>query len=365
MKAYNDIVNDMKNYVIANMDGNNKVTAFHEGSVLLTLIEAFAGELEYIGIDIENELKKRLIDYLFSYFNHTKRPGTRATIEVKFTAEEEAKSLVVINAGTQVQDSTGLKFTSSDTVTIPIGAKSSCAVTCVAESVGSKYNIKADSEMELTVSKVGIDAVILVSSGQGGSDIESDTSYRQRFSDLINGFATSTEPGLINAIQEIDTLKKISLQEKEIENTHFSVYAINHSNTLTDLEIEEITQIVKKNKSCGVRFRVLQPKIIEVEQIHVIIKDYNTIHGKALLTQVIKESFESKINELSIGESLLYIDLVEVLQNNENIYNFEINSAPSDSEKILTAVGTVLSCKADEIFVTRKDSDTVIVEFKS
>ena len=52
MKSYNQIVEDMKNYIISNMEGENKVTGFHDGSVLLTLIEAFAGELEFIGIDI-------------------------------------------------------------------------------------------------------------------------------------------------------------------------------------------------------------------------------------------------------------------------------------------------------------------------
>ena len=92
MKSYEQIVKDMQDYIKANMDGDNKVTGFHEGSVLLTLIEAFAGELEFIGIDIENDLKKRLIDYVFSYFKFTKRPGQKATIKVKFFCEDEAKS---------------------------------------------------------------------------------------------------------------------------------------------------------------------------------------------------------------------------------------------------------------------------------
>ena len=125
MKSYEQIVKDMKNYIIASMqnDPEHRVSSFHDGSVLLTLIEAFAGELEYIEIDIENDLKARLIDYLFSYFNFTKLPGEKATIKVKFECEEEARSLVTINAGTQVQDESGLVFVTAETAMINIGQK--------------------------------------------------------------------------------------------------------------------------------------------------------------------------------------------------------------------------------------------------
>lgn len=271
MKSYEQIVNDMEKYIISNMTGENKVTAFHEGSVLLTLIEAFAGELEFIGIDIENDLKKRLIDYVFSYFKFTKLPGQRATVKVKFFCEEESKRLITINAGTKVQDTTGLIYLTTETVMIGIGEKETVEVICQAEDVGAKYNIKDGTELELVSSKIGIAGVTLVECGKGGADIEDDVSYRERFSVMLNGFSTSTEPGLINAIQEIDTLKKIKLQEIEEENTHFTVYAINHSNSLTSEEKDRITQIINENRSCGIRFRVLQPEIQQIEPMNLFV----------------------------------------------------------------------------------------------
>ena len=365
MKSYEQIVKDMKDYIKANMDGDNKVTGFHEGSVLLTLIEAFAGELEFIGIDIENDLKKRLIDYVFSYFKFTKRPGQKATIKVKFWSEEEARSLVTINAGTKVQDESGLVFVTKDTAMIHIGQKETLDVTCAAEDVGSKYNIKEETKLELVTAKIGVDGVTLTEHGEGGADVEDDVSYRERFSQMLNGFAQSTESGIVNAIQQkVDTLKRIKLQEADVENTHFTVYAINHSNSLTQDEKDKIYQIVNKNRSCGIRFRVVQPDTKQVEQIHIVIKSYNTLHGDYLLRALIKESIEKKIDSLQIGDSWGYMDIVDVLRDNGNIiYEFTLNAESSDKDKQLKAVGDKLTCEANEIFVRNTSKDAIVVRF--
>lgn len=364
MKSYEQIVKDMQDYIKANMDGDNKVTGFHEGSVLLTLIEAFAGELEFIGIDIENDLKKRLIDYLFSYFNHKKLPGTKATIKVKFWSEEEARSLVTINAGTKVQDESGLVFVTKDTAMIHIGQKETLDVTCVAEDVGSKYNIKEETKLELATAKIGVDGVTLTEHGKGGADVEDDVGYRERFSQKLNGFATSTEPGIVNAIQqEVDTLKRIKLQEQDVENTHFTVYAINHSNSLTEDEKDKIYQIANKNRSCGIRFRVLSPTTKQVEPIHIFIVSYNTIHGACLLRELIKDAIEKKIDALGIGENWSYMDIVDALRDNDNIYSFKINYADSDKDKKLKSVGDEILCKDDEIFIRNTSEDAIVVEF--
>ena len=365
MKSYEQIVKDMKDYIKANMDGDNKVTGFHEGSVLLTLIEAFAGELEFIGIDIENDLKKRLIDYVFSYFKFTKRSGQKATIKVKFFCEDEAKRVVTVEAGTKVQDKTGLVFIAKETAYINIGDKETVEVVCEAKEVGTKYNIKDDTELELSTSKIGVDGVTLTDRGQGGTDVESDVDYRERFSQMLNGFATSTEPGIVNAIQqEVDTLKRIKLQEADVENTHFTVYAINHSNSLTQDEKDKIYQIVNKNRSCGIRFRVVQPDTKQVEQIHIVIKSYNTLHGDYLLRALIKDAIEKKIDSLEIGESWGYMDIVDVLRDNGNIiYEFTLNAESSDKDKQLKAVGDKLTCEANEIFVRNTSKEAIVVRF--
>lgn len=363
MKSYNQIVEDMKNYIISNMEGENKVTGFHDGSVLLTLIEAFAGELEFIGIDIENDLKKRMIDYVFSYFKFTKLPGQKATIKAKFFCEEEAKRVITIDAGTKVQDKTGLVFVSTETVMISIGDKETVEVVCEAEDVGAKYNIKKDTELELSTSKIGVDGVTLTDSGKGGADVEDDINYRERFSQLLNGFASSSEPGLLNAIQKIDTLKKNKLHEIEAENTQFTVFAINHSNSLTSDEIKKIEDIVNKNRSCGIRFRVLQPEPILVEPIHVIITAYDTIQGQSTLKEIIIEAIEKRVDELEIGENWTHLDIVDVLRGIESIYSFKINSAESDKDKKLLAVGDELPCKDNQIIVRNESSDFLTVEF--
>ena len=365
MKSFNQIVEDMKNYIISNMEGENKVTGFHEGSVLLTLIEAFAGELEFIVIDIENDLKKRLIDYVFSYFKFTKLPGQKATIKVKFFCEDEAKRVVTVEAGTKVQDKTGLVFIAKETAYINIGDKETVEVVCEAEEVGTKYNIKDDTELELSTSKIGVDGVTLTDRGKGGADIESDIDYRERFSTKLSGFASSSEPGLQSAVQEIDTLKKIKLHEVDAENTHFTIYAINHSNSLTSDEIKKIKDIVNKNRSCGIRFRVLQPKTIPIEPIHVTITAYDTIQGQSSLKEIIKETIEKKVDELEIGQNWTHLDIVDVLKGIESVYSFRINSAESDKDKKLLAVGDELTCGENQIFVQNKSTEAIVVGFEN
>lgn len=108
-----------------------------------------------------------------TYFNITRRPGTKATAKVTFTG----KVGLTIPAGTSFLTADGLEFRLVETVTLPFGGTAAGRVE--AAEVGTAYNIGAGQLVRMYINLSGLTSYTN-DAATGGTDLESDASLLAR-----------------------------------------------------------------------------------------------------------------------------------------------------------------------------------------
>lgn len=108
-----------------------------------------------------------------TYFNITRRPGTKATASITLTG----KVGLTIPAGTVFLTADGLEFRLVETVTLPFGG--SAAGRVEAAEVGTAYNIGAGQLSRMYVNLSGLTGYTN-DAAAGGTDLESDASLLSR-----------------------------------------------------------------------------------------------------------------------------------------------------------------------------------------
>lgn len=119
-----------------------------------------------------------------TYFNIIRRAGTKASCDITLMGD----SGTVIPQGSIFLTATGLKFSLTDSVTIP--ADGTATGELVAEDVGTAYNIEAGALVSMYVNVPGL-ASYANKAASGGTDQESDAALYQRIKERrqkpING----------------------------------------------------------------------------------------------------------------------------------------------------------------------------------
>lgn len=351
VKKYKEILDDMTRYLIA---GQDKITSFHEGSVILTLLEAIAMELENQGYAVDNAVKYRIIEYLYSFFGHERKKGTKAQIQVKFRMEEAVTKSMEIRRGTKIKSENGLIYVTGETAVILPGTQESQIVTATAESTGSQYNIEPDTLMSC-LEPLGIDAVLPASEGTGGSNEETDEAFDTRFSDFLLGIQKNNCASIRAEILKLPYVKDVKMEEVNVEGTHFTVYVSNHSNTLTQEEQEEIFTIVDKLRGCGVRHRVVGAYRKEIPVLYVTVTKLKEGVAPYNAKKEILQKVLSILDDRRIGEPLFYNEIIKGIHELDCVENFYLNGI---------SAGDLLTCESSEILCAKIPSrDTVETQF--
>ena len=108
-----------------------------------------------------------------TYFNLTRRPGTRARCQITLTGDPGA----ILPAGTVFLTATLLQFALVDQVVLPAGG--SAQGTLEAAEEGSAYNVEAGAITGMYVNPVGLSSYAN-GAASGGTDPESDAALFQR-----------------------------------------------------------------------------------------------------------------------------------------------------------------------------------------
>ena len=108
-----------------------------------------------------------------TYFNITRRPGTKATAKITLTG----KVGLVIPAGTSFLTADGLEFRLMESVTLPFGGTAAGRVE--AAEVGTAYNIGAGQLVRMYINLSGLSGYTN-EAATGGTDLESDVSLLSR-----------------------------------------------------------------------------------------------------------------------------------------------------------------------------------------
>lgn len=319
VEKYNSIINRMKNHMIA---GQNKITDFNKGSVIMTIFESVARPMEQAYIDTRNGYMNNLRAIAYSVFDFEKKEGAKASVNVVFSRASATENSVTILSGTKVSDGTYTFITTSNAV-IAANATSSTSVSATAEKVGLAYNVGANTITTIeSVVPAEVVEVTNPAKAYGGADTESEAEMLQRFKTYINGLQGTNYYGLKSGILSIDGVRSVGIAEhfppkNNIYNA--TIYVDDGTGSLTsDLKTKIETKIngEQTNENPGLRAAGIQIDVMGATNVPVNVSVHCKIYRTeaALAIQEITQKIEETINGLGINENVIWTDIILALR---------------------------------------------------
>lgn len=342
IKAYDEIFNDMKNYIIAHQD---RLTDFNNGSVLSSQVEAVAREiaLVYVRCRVGYSVFMRSLPY--SVFNFLQKKGIKASSKVIFSRARPLPYETRIPAGTIVASGV-LQFLTVEEIFIENNEKDSPLVSVIAESEGYKYNLSA-STIKKIVSALTSDVIAVNNPEEttGGIDAESSSEYMARFAQYILGLQRTNAAGFLSGLTVGNTIRSFTIKEHfppldDIWNVTLCLEdgsggmrpdAMAEAKKIMD---GDISSNIGGYRPPGISIRYTVPEIVEIS-ISVAVYVNDDIANEANESIISEDTINSVrrfVNNLKIGESLLRSSLMVALRRLEDIKNVKILFPEDDIE---------------------------------
>jgi uncharacterized phage protein gp47/JayE len=323
-KSFDQIMTSMRNYVISHQD---KLTDFNDGAVLESQLEATARELAQLYVRCRVGFSSYLRALPYSVFNFKKKEGLKASVSLVFSRAKPFSYETPVPAGSVVAAG-GLKFITTEAGKVPSGMKDSNAVTAIAEAVGEKYNVGAQSVKTLiTALPADIVAVNNASPATGGVNSEDWSSYISRFADFILGLSRTNIYGFLSGLTETHLVRSLQIEEHfpPINNIwNMSVYLEDGSGGMTEEAIAQVKAKIDGNqtktnggyRAPGIHVRYLTPEktLINLNIVVTTTQDVVNDVGKSVVIYEVTEAVKNFINALLIGHQVLISDLIVVLR---------------------------------------------------
>jgi uncharacterized phage protein gp47/JayE len=194
IKDFTSIAASLINVVRAT---SNKVTDFNRGSVIRTMLEATAAELEELYLQMYLGIKEAIPVSVFTTFGFGRQAAEAASGTIRFsTGGSLASSVIPISLGTIVRvPGTSLTYATTVDTAIAIG-NSYVDVLAAAQSSGLAGNVGADLITELVTAVAGIASVTNPSPLINGRDDETDDERRVRFQGFVASLARGTKASI-------------------------------------------------------------------------------------------------------------------------------------------------------------------------
>lgn len=176
---------------------SSKITDFNRGSVVRTMLEATAAELEELYLQMFVGLREAIPVSVYQTFGFEALPAVAASGAIRFsTGGSLATAEIQIPAGTVVRvPGSSLSYATVETASILIG-NSYVDVLAAASAPGAAGNTAASTITELAASISGVSTVTNPAPLVNGRDEETDEERRVRFGAYIAALARGTKSAI-------------------------------------------------------------------------------------------------------------------------------------------------------------------------
>ena len=339
VKSFEQIYEDMKNYIIAHQD---KLTDFNDGGVLPSQIEATARELVLLYVQCRVGYSSFLRSLPYSVFDFRMKEGAKASTQVILSRSKPFSHETPIPPGTIVSAG-GLNFLTTQVSAVFSGQTDSPLISAIAQNVGDKYNIGAGTIKKI-ISELPADIVSVnnPAPATGGENIEDWATYAERFAEYILGLQRTNSSGLISGLKSMNLIRSMGIEEHfpplaGIWNITF--YLEDGSGGMTQEALAKAKTIIDGNiskgiggfRAPGVNIRYKPPQKVPVTTHITVTVDRDIVNevDHAVIANEVKEEIRKYINGLKIGDSVLICDLIVVLKRLPSLKDVHITS-PAD-----------------------------------
>ncbi|MDP4224911.1 MAG: baseplate J/gp47 family protein [Bacteroidota bacterium] len=308
LKTFDQVVNNMINWM---KSYNSKITNFSVGSVVRTIFESVAIEIESMYYQIYKSYKYAIENAIYNSFGLTRNPAKASTGLVIITFRSPLSQNLTINKGFQVAtksiNSQYIIFESTIDVVVNIGM-TTIALPVQCTQIGTIGNVSANT---ITTCITNMVEIYSVTNNQGfydGQDEESLDDFKQRFSKFIQTPSKAT----INAL-EYGCLEVAGVTGAVVENLLglVNIYVHDSNGELpADLRKKVVDNLINY-RAAGIEVQVL-PVVqvpVNVDLVIYLRSDYDS----AIYVSMIQDLVISFLNSFTASESLKVSNLIRYI----------------------------------------------------
>lgn len=369
---------------IRNLQANTNITFFGQGSIVRTLIETMASEVEslYDSIDL-NLAQVRLdtasgvfLDLIASQFGLTRLPGGTGTIlaedkVVRFFVTEgrlvdyltnSNPTTGIIPSGTQLYASSGnLIYQVPDTVTFPANASQVWVpVTPSDTSRGARNNVPAGALSSHSLGNAAIQVENLAALITG-SNVESDDEFRLRISRHVNSKVTGSRAAILQAAFAFPGVSDIQIANHKYGAGSFEILVVPATARLPENVIQRIKTAVSKVVPFGIRVEVKGPTIVPVSLVLSIdMRSGGLAQTKDTALRAVRDAITNYLGNIPMGGEIVMNRIVSTaLEAHSGIRDVSVRQFAVECRPQVIANYRL---RADEIFdLDRKLAEPILV----
>ena len=352
IKNLNSIVASMINRVSA---GSSGLTDFNPGSVVRTILEATAVEIDEYYQALLKGFYEAVPVSIYKAFSFGRLPAVAASGHVTFTRETGFAGTIQIPAGTRVAiPGRSFHYIVSGTITMAAGQNTVDALV-FASTTGADTNCLAGSISQLVDEIAGIASVTNTAALFNGQDEETDSERKLRFQQWLNTLARSTKESIYYGAMTVqltnesrvvtERVVRALVHEPCIDDDPpgdpglIDVYVWNGVNGAGNDLIHEVHKIlygytdesgqkVPGWKAAGVIVGVyaVVPDLINV----AMVVDLDGSRTEAEVDADIRAAIEKYFSTLNIGGEFVWSKLLQIVMDIEGVADVDI-TAPADN----------------------------------
>jgi uncharacterized phage protein gp47/JayE len=253
-----------------------------------------------------------------------RRIGAKALVDITFYKVPGYNRVVVIPGGTKIFANNGLQYEILEEVRI-LESQDSDTVICRSSKWGSVYNVGEGEINKIEKAFVGLDSLRNNSSAEGGKDLESLNSMKQRAFEVLSRRNLTTASDFKNEVitlaPDASLVKVLTYEERYQLSSALSgniVICMGDENgrSLSDTTLSYVIESIKNRVTLGTNISILTPEIIPIDLVLEVYYDPTEINGNTdLRANTVLTTLQEYINPLNLplGSDLSYQDVLRKL----------------------------------------------------
>jgi len=355
------IFDNMKSYL--QTLSSNQLTDYNPGSVLTTILDAIAAELENVynenyevyeanyvttaeGSDLDNKA---------SDFGITRNEATYSTGYITFGRTTVSSSSFTIPIGTVVStaatsttasidfETTAASVLTAGSLTVRIPAKCRTA--------GILGNVEEGAVTIMASSPTGIEYATNPSSFTGGNDEETDEELRDRIPDYLNSLARGTKDAVEAAAKDVSGVVTANVSENDPTAGYITVRIGDSSGTANAALLQEVQTQIDLYKPIGVIAEAVAaiPHYIDISCYFYPSTGYSFSEVSLDIQDAVRNFLNNKIS----GDDVYRSEIIDVIAEVDGV------------EKIDTSTGTLEEDESATCEITRIQSESSLMTDKT
>ena len=333
----------------------NKVTDFNRGSVIRTMLEATAAEIEELYLQMYLGTKEAIPVSVFTTFGFNRQAAESAGGTIRFsTGGSLASSVIPIPLGTVVRvPGTSLTYATTVASSIAIG-NSYVDVLVAAQASGLAGNVGADLITELVTPVAGVASVTNPSPFVNGRDVETDDERRVRFQGYIASLARGTKAAITYGAKTVTLTDSFGVITEYVAHANVvepwvadsaqpislvRVYVHNGASATSGTLVTRCQQVIDGYydggtavpgwKAAGVQCIVsaASDQAVNVTGTVTIASGYSSVDVLAACTNAVKDYLQG----MAVGEDVRLSELVAIIRRDvEGAFNVTLSAPTGD-----------------------------------